>query len=89
MRITEGMYPIKDKNSGVADKDQKISNLGWPVDQAGRLTREPFYLFCFGGCLQPEAILRCSSVLDCAVNFRAPLSSSVVQERSEYVAVVE
>lgn len=47
------------------------------------------YWFCFGGCLQPEAILRCSSVLDCAVNFSAPLSSSVVQERSEYVAVVE
>ena len=47
------------------------------------------YLFCFGGCLQPEAILRCSSVLDCAVNFSAPLSCSVVQERSEYFAVVE
>jgi hypothetical protein len=33
MRITEGMHPIKDKNGGVTDKDQKISNLGWPVDQ--------------------------------------------------------
>jgi hypothetical protein len=47
------------------------------------------YWFCFGGCLQREAILRCSSVLDCAVNFSAPLLSSVVQERSEYVAIVE
>jgi hypothetical protein len=46
-------------------------------------------LFCFGCCLQPEAILRCSSVLDCAVNFSAPLSCFVVQELSEYFAVVE
>ena len=33
MRITEVMHLIKDKNGGVADKDKKISNLGWPVDQ--------------------------------------------------------
>ena len=33
MRITEGMHPIKDKNGSIANKDQKISNLGWPVDQ--------------------------------------------------------
>jgi hypothetical protein len=32
MRITERMHPIKDKNGGIADKDQKMGSLGWPVD---------------------------------------------------------